>query len=69
MDNAYSGDYPLARFLFLYVNQAPGTPLDPLRGEFLRFVLSRQGQESVVKDGYIPLPASLVKQERTKLGL
>jgi len=69
MDNAYSGDYPLARFLFLYVNYAPGTPLDPLRAEFLRLVLSRQGQESVVKDGYIPLPATLVKQERVKLGL
>jgi phosphate transport system substrate-binding protein len=69
MDNAYSGEYPLARFLYLYVNHAPGSRLDPLRAEFLRFVLSRPGQESVVKDGYIPLPVAMVTHERTVVGL
>jgi phosphate transport system substrate-binding protein len=69
MDNAYSGEYPLARFLYLYVNYAPGSQLDPLRAEFLRFVLSRPGQESVVKDGYIPLPAAMVNHERTVVDL
>ncbi|MGD2062268.1 MAG: phosphate ABC transporter substrate-binding protein PstS family protein [Nitrospirota bacterium] len=69
MDNAYSGEYPLARFLYLYVNKAPGADLDPLRAEFLRFVLSRPGQESVVKDGYIPLPAAIVQHERELVGL
>ncbi len=54
---ALSGDYPLARFLMIYVNKKPGQPLDKLTLEFLRFVLSKQGQEIVVKDGYFPLPA------------
>ncbi len=53
---AYSGDYPLSRFLFLYVNKKPGTRLDPLREEFVRFVFSREGQQCVVKDGYLPVP-------------
>jgi phosphate transport system substrate-binding protein len=68
-ENAYSGEYPLARFLLLYVNKKPGERLDPLRAEFLRYILSRQGQEAVVKDGYYPLPAKLVVDERAKLAL
>ena len=48
VENAYSGEYPLSRFLYLYVNYKPGTQLDPLRAQFLQFVLSRQGQEIVV---------------------
>ena len=55
-ENCLSGDYPLARFLYIYVNKNPGRPMDKLTAEFLRFVLSRQGQEVVVKDGYFPLP-------------
>ncbi|TAH37281.1 MAG: phosphate ABC transporter substrate-binding protein [Planctomycetota bacterium] len=69
MENAYSGTYPLSRFLLLYVNREPNKPLDPLRGEFLRYVLSREGQESVVKDGYIPLPPKILLQELKSLGL
>ncbi len=68
-ENAFTGAYPLARFLFLYVNKKPGQPLDPLRQEFLRYVLSQEGQEAVVKDGYLPLPASLIAEERGKLGV
>ncbi|HET9480355.1 MAG TPA: phosphate ABC transporter substrate-binding protein [Candidatus Polarisedimenticolia bacterium] len=68
-EHAYSGAYPLARFLLLYVNHKPGAPLDPLRREFLRYVLSRPGQEAVVKDGYLPLPGTLATEERVKLGL
>jgi phosphate transport system substrate-binding protein len=41
--------------------------MDPLVEEFLRFVLSQQGQEVVIKDGYLPLPASVVEQELAKL--
>jgi phosphate transport system substrate-binding protein len=52
-----AGDYPLSRFLYLYVNRAPNEPVDPLVQEFLRYVLSREGQMVVVKDGYLPLPA------------
>ncbi|KAA0254744.1 PstS family phosphate ABC transporter substrate-binding protein [Acidobacteria bacterium ACD] len=66
-EQAYSGAYPLARFLYVYVNKAPGKPLDPLVGEFLRLVLSKEGQEVVVKDGYYPLPAKLVTEELGKL--
>lgn len=69
MENVYSGDYPLARYLLLYVNKKPGEKLDPLRGEFLAFVLSKEGQEIVIKDGYMPIPSSIVTEERRKLGL
>lgn len=56
---AYSGEYPLARFLYIYVNYKPGSDLDPLRREFVRFIFSRQGQELVVKDGYLPITARI----------
>ena len=62
-----SGRYPLNRFLFIYINRAPGKPLDPLVKEFCKFVLSKEGQEVVVKDGYLPLSAEIVKQELAKL--
>ena len=55
--NAYSGEYPLARFLLLYVNHRPGAQLDPLRREFVHYIFSQQGQKDVVKDGYLPVPA------------
>ena len=62
-----SGEYPLARFLYVYVNRAPGKPLEPLVREFLGFVLSREGQKIVIKDGYLPLSAALVSEETTKI--
>lgn len=67
--NAYSGDYPLARFLYLSVNRKPGSPLDPLRREFLRYVLSASGQGDVKKDGYLPLPAAVVEQATKDAGV
>jgi len=48
--------YPLARFLYIYVNKQPNKPLAPLEREFIKLVLSKVGQQVVVKDGYIPLP-------------
>lgn len=66
---AYSGKYPLARFLYIYVNQKPGTELDPLRREFVRFVFSKDGQASVIKDGYFPVTAKIAEEELSKLGL
>jgi phosphate transport system substrate-binding protein len=57
----------LARTLNIYINQAPNKPLDPLLKEFLKFVLSYQGQEVVVKDGYLPLNKELVDRELKKL--
>ncbi len=68
-ENAFSGKYPLARFLYLYVNKSPNDALDPLRREFVAYVLSREGQEAVVKDGYLPLPSTLITAERHKLGM
>lgn len=65
--NAYSGAYPLSRFLYVYVNRAPGKPLDPLTKEFTRLVLSKQGQEVVIKDGFFPIPHSIVKEEQAKV--
>jgi phosphate transport system substrate-binding protein len=59
LDNCLSGDYPLARFLYIYVNKKPNEPLDKLTQEFVKFVLSKAGQEIVVKDGYYPLPAAV----------
>jgi phosphate transport system substrate-binding protein len=67
--NAYSGDYPLARFLYLSVNRKPSSPLDPLRREFLRYVLSASGQGDVKKDGYLPLPAAVVEQAAKDVGI
>jgi phosphate transport system substrate-binding protein len=66
-DDVVSGKYPLARFLYVYVNRAPGKPLDPLVREFLKLVLSREGQEVVVKDGYLPLTAAIAGEERKKI--
>ena len=66
-DNAYSGSYPLARFLYVYVNKAPGKALDPLTREFVKLIVSKEGQEGVVKDGYFPIPATEVKEELNKV--
>ncbi len=66
-DNAYSGAYPMARFLFVYINKAPGKALDPLTREFVKVIASREGQEGVIKDGYFPIPASIAKEELSKI--
>jgi phosphate transport system substrate-binding protein len=59
LENSLSGSYPLARFLYVYVNKKPGEALDKLTQEFVKFVVSKAGQEIVVKDGYFPLPATV----------
>jgi phosphate transport system substrate-binding protein len=66
-EDVKSGKYPLNRFLYLYINKAPGKPLDPLVKEFVKLILSKEGQDVVVKDGYLPLSAEVVKQELAKL--
>jgi phosphate transport system substrate-binding protein len=68
-ENALNGSYPLARALYVYINKKPGQDLAPLEREFLKMVMSKVGQEVVVKDGYIPLPASLVEKQMKALGL
>lgn len=66
-ENAYAGTFPLARFLYVYINKAPNRPLDPLTREFVKLVLSYPGQEVVVKDGYFPIPSSVAKEEMAKI--
>ncbi|MGK0440545.1 MAG: phosphate transport system substrate-binding protein [Pseudohongiellaceae bacterium] len=68
-ENAVSGEYPLSRFLYVYINKAPNKPLAPMEREFLKLVLSKAGQQVVVKDGYIPLPAKVAAKALKKLGL
>ena len=67
--NIEKGEYPLARFLYIYVNKVPGQSLPPLEREFLRMIYTKQGQQVVVKDGYIPLPASIAEKYLKELGI
>jgi phosphate transport system substrate-binding protein len=66
-ENVLGGKYPLSRFLYVYVNKAPNQPADPLVREFVRFALSKEGQETVVKDGYLPVAKRIVDEELAKL--
>ncbi|MEX0887667.1 MAG: phosphate ABC transporter substrate-binding protein [Phycisphaeraceae bacterium] len=66
---ADAGDYPLARFLYLYVNRQPGQELDPLRREFVRYIFSQQGQEVTLRDGYLPVSAEVAAATLESLGL
>ncbi len=63
IENAYNGSYPLWRYLYIYVNQAPGKPLPPIVREFLKYVYTRQGQSVVLKDGYFPVGGKLATQQ------
>ncbi|MBN2365013.1 MAG: phosphate ABC transporter substrate-binding protein [Calditrichaeota bacterium] len=65
--NVISNKYPLSRYLYIYIVKYPNKPLDPLVKEFLKFVLSTEGQQVVVKDGYLPLPADIAEEELNKL--
>lgn len=62
-------DYALARFLHIYLNHKPGHSLDPLRQEFLKLVFSRQGQEMVIKDGYLPVTQTIAAKDLGSLGI
>ncbi|CAH9017098.1 PstS family phosphate ABC transporter substrate-binding protein [Candidatus Nitrosacidococcus sp. I8] len=66
-ENAITGQYPLARFLYIYVNKPPHQNLPPLEAEFLKMILSKTGQQLVTKGGYTPLNSIIIDQELTKL--
>lgn len=67
-ENVANRTYPLIRDAYVYINKAPGQSLDPRVREFLRFVLSREGQEVIAKQGvYHPLPASYIRKQLEKL--
>ncbi|MBO1520010.1 PstS family phosphate ABC transporter substrate-binding protein [Oceanisphaera pacifica] len=68
-DNATTGDYPLSRFLYVYVNKHPNKPLGPMEAEFIKLMLSKQGQDIVDQDGYVPVPAGVINADLKKLGL
>lgn len=69
IENSLNGSYPLARYLYIYVNKHPNQPMAPLEAEFIKFILSRFGQDMVEKDGYVPLSASMVAVDLARLGL
>jgi phosphate transport system substrate-binding protein len=66
-ENAYSGKYPIARFLYIYVNKPTGKHLEPMTREFLKMVLAKEGQEEVLKDGYFPLPTPVLDEDVKKV--
>jgi len=66
-EDVYGGKYPLSRFLYVYVNKAPNKPLDPIVREFIKYVLSQEGQQVVVKDGFLPLKNGTDQEELAKL--
>ncbi len=68
-ENAYTGEYPLSRFLLLVVNSKPNSALDPLRREFIKYIFSYDGQQNVIKDGYYPVTAPLAREELKKVGI
>jgi phosphate transport system substrate-binding protein len=68
VENVYTHRYPLSRYVYIFVNRPPGKPLAPKIKEFLKAVLSREGQDIVAKEGvYIPLTPQVVREELTKL--
>jgi phosphate transport system substrate-binding protein len=66
-ENAYAGKYPIARFLYVYVNKPTGKHLEPMTREFLKMVLAKEGQEEVLKDGYYPLPTTVLEEDLKKI--
>lgn len=67
--NAYTGEFPLARFLYVYTNHKPGSQLDPLRREFIKYIFSKQGQLDVIKDGYYPVTAEIAREQLKSVGI
>ena len=69
-EHAYSGKYPLSRYLWISINHKPGEQgIGPLYTEYLKYIFSRQGQESVIKDGYFPVNAKVADESLAKIGL
>ncbi len=69
LEETIGGKYPIARYLYVYLNKKPDEHLDPLRGEFIKYILSRDGQALVEQEGYYPLTNEIREVELRKLGL
>lgn len=68
IENVQNRTYPLLLEVYYYLDREPGKPVDPKLKEFLRFVLSREGQEAIAKDGkYLPLTKEAVEEQLKKL--
>jgi phosphate transport system substrate-binding protein len=68
-EKGFSGEYPLSRYLYLYVNYEPASELDPLRREFIRYIFSHEGQQEVIKDGYLPVDSQTAKAALKSVGI
>ena len=68
IDNVRNRSYPLADEVYIYLNREPGKPVDPKLKEYLRYILSREGQDAITRDGkYLPLTAEQVREQLRKL--
>ncbi|OAL60197.1 phosphate ABC transporter substrate-binding protein [Halomonas sp. ALS9] len=61
-----SGDYPLSRYLYLYVNQPPGETLPPPEQAFLRLILSEEGQQIARASGFVPLTQTVIREQQKR---
>jgi len=68
-ENILSGEYPLSRYLYVYLNKHPSKPLSPIEREFVRYIYSKQGQQLVEKDGYVSISPEIAEQELKKVGI
>lgn len=68
-ETAYAGDYPLARFLYIYFNKKPKERLDPLTTEFIKYIFSKEGQQIVIKDGFFPVSKALADEDLKRLAI
>ncbi len=67
-ENVWKRTYPITRFTTVFINRAPGKPVEPKVREFLRYILSRDGQETVLREGsYLPLTADVIRDQLRKL--
>ncbi len=67
--STYSGDYPLARYLYIYLNKAPDKPLDPPTLEFVKYILSRDGQSETIRSGFYPITSATRTKALPALGV
>lgn len=68
-EHAGSGAYPIARFLYIYMNVDPNADLEPLRAEFVRYVYSQEGQADVIRAGFIPVVKAIADADLEAFGL
>ncbi len=69
IESVLAGKYPLARYLYIYVNKKPGEALDAPRAEFIKYIVSRDGQTQTEKGGYYPITEEIRAAELQNLGL